>query len=85
MLSKYQFEFCARSLYRAINPARNRIWGRGILGSVNKARKSLKDLGFLDGEGRVTPLGEKRPFFVSRRQRGNSRCRFGEPSCPVVV
>jgi len=85
MLSKYQFEVLRSLIVSSDKTQREIASEAGVsLGSVNKARKSLKDLGFLDGEGRVTPLGES-PFFVSRRQRGNSRCRFGEPSCPIVV
>ena len=59
MLSKYQFEVL-RSLIASSDKTQREIASEaGVsLGSVNKACKSLKDLGFLDGEGRVTPLGE---------------------------
>ena len=59
MLSKYQFEVLRSLIVSSDKTQREIASEAGVsLGSVNKARKSLKDLGFLDGEGRVTPLGE---------------------------
>lgn len=63
MLSKYQFEVLRSLIVSSDKTQREIASGAGVsLGSVNKARKSLKDLGFLDGEGRGRRLA-KAPFL----------------------
>lgn len=59
MLNRYQFEVLSSCLQHDSRTQRDIAQAAGIsLGSVNKAFKEMKSLGYIDGEGSVTEKGE---------------------------